>query len=109
MYGFAKSHEQRHTNETFLAQVLHWASGLSQPVLLGGDLNETVLSSSVLSFLDQWRFVRLNSDKSTTKGKVHAHAQGLPIDHAIVNMKMRDWACASVMWTTHVVCRITIH
>ena len=56
VYGFPRSHTGRHANEILLAELLFWAGGLMFPVLIGGDLNETVSSCSVLSLLQQWQF-----------------------------------------------------
>ena len=44
VFGLPKAHLEVlecSTNETMLAEVFHWASSLSCPVFIGGDLNET--------------------------------------------------------------------
>ena len=90
VYGHAKSHPDRHTNEVLCAEVFHWASGLNKPVLVGGDFNESPASSTTLALSESWDFYLLTEQCTTTLGRSGGSAASEPLDHVFGNALLRD-------------------
>ena len=89
VYGFPRRHPQQHRNETLLSQCFHWASELSMPLLLGGDLNENPSESTALSLCDMWQLFRVTDESPTTRNRAGGLSANC-LDHVLVNTKMLD-------------------
>ena len=90
IYGLHEAHPNHHLNEVLLADVLHFASELRYPVVIGGDLNDTSSSLSCLAMCEQWKFFRATSDESTTRGRKSHMSSREALDHLLVNAAFRD-------------------
>ena len=99
VYGFSKVHPQRHQNEILAAEVFHWAAGLTLPVLIGGDFNESLKSSTALSLAESWGLFQISGSMPTTLNKAHRLASTDAIDHVFVNARMRDCSISAAVDT----------
>ena len=89
LYGFPRGHPRKHCNEVFLSQLFSWASELTMPLLLGGDLNENPHECSALTLVDMWKLHRISDESSTTRSR-SGGLSGNALDHIIVNEQMLD-------------------
>ena len=88
VYGFSKVHPQRHRNEVLCAEVFHWASGLSTPLILGGDFNESRTTATALNLAETWGLFHVSGSLITTRSKKSGLSTTEPLDHILVNAKI---------------------
>ena len=70
VYGFAPSHARHEQNDSMIASVGAWLSSLNCPVILAGDMNETVSSSPFVSLSHNIGLWRLSGDGPSTRAQV---------------------------------------
>ena len=90
VYGYPPSRCDVGKNEDLLKDIFMSLKDLTLPIVVAGDLNTTCMQSETLSRIESLGFVRISNDTSTTMNKVGRAKKGDPIDHVVVNMRMRD-------------------
>ena len=90
IYAYAVSHPSRVDNESFVAQVLHWAQGMSQPILIGGDMNMHREECAALALSHTYGFWHLGPLTPSTKGRDSVLSKKGPIDHVLGNVALCD-------------------
>ena len=90
VYGFSKSHPEHHLNEILCAELMYWLSGLRQPVLLGGDFDESPRTATALALAPTWGLFHLTGEAPTTRGRSSHLASSEPLDHVFANGHMLD-------------------
>ena len=90
VYGYPPSHCDFGKNEDLFRDIFMSMKDLTLPVVVAGDLNTTCMQSETLSRIESLGFVRISNDASTTMTKVGCAKKGDPIDHVVVNLRMRD-------------------
>ena len=91
VYGYPASHQRRSMNDMMLIQLHNWIASLKMPVLVAGDLNTNILSSSYLSLCHAAGIWRISPDVPSTSNRFGGVSEVMPLDHALVNARMLDW------------------
>ena len=92
MFAYPPSHECRASNEELYAQAFAWARGLRDPVLIAGDYNQVVGTSSTLSLAEANGIYRISPEEATTRSKGGGPSGNLVVDHAFCNHAFLDLA-----------------
>ena len=97
VYGFALSHPNHGATDDMLCDCLEWSGCQKVPVIMVGDLNETMQTSPALVSAHEHKMTRVSPDTTTTAGKNVHLSKNLPLDHALVNQHLRDSVIESVL------------